>query len=154
MTSTSPPAGWYPDPETSGQNRWWDGAAWSPAQSAQGPPAVGNPIANRARIIGWWAIGVGSVFWVLPVPLTLIPMAEVQTVAVLMSWAGFLPVLTLTVLAIVFGAIGLSRARALGGLGRHDARFGLWAGIGTLTAPVVMAVFVMIAVGITFAISG
>src|SRR5215218_884609 len=62
MTSTSPPAGWYPDPQTPGENRWWDGAAWSPAQPAQGPVAVGNRIANRARIIGWWAIGVGSVF--------------------------------------------------------------------------------------------
>jgi hypothetical protein len=154
MTSTSPPAGWYPDPETPGQNRWWDGAAWSPTQPPKGLAEVGNPIANRARFIGWWAIGVGSVFWVLPMPLTLIPMVEVQTVAVLMSWVGFLPVLTLTVLAIVFGAIGLSRARALGGLGRRDARFGLWAGIGTLAAPVATAVFVMIAVGITFAISG
>jgi len=113
-----------------------------------------QPDRKPCAIIGWWAIGVGSVFWIIPVPLTLIPVVEVQTVAVLMSWAGFLPVLTLTVLAIVFGAVGLSRARAVGGLGRRDARFGLWSGIGTLAAPVVMAVFVMIAVGVTFAISG
>ncbi|WP_235933777.1 DUF2510 domain-containing protein [Agromyces humi] len=155
MTSTTPPAGWYPDPSAPGQTRWWDGTAWAPAQSAQlVPAAAGNPIANRARIIGWWAIGVGATFWFIPIALTLIPVAEVQTFAILTSWVGFLPVLTLTVLAIVFGSIGLRRAQAQDGLGRRAARFGLWAGIGTLASPVVVVLIVLIAVVITAAISG
>src|SRR3954468_13297307 len=42
MTSTiptgTPPAGWYPDPSGSGQQRYWDGQQW--AAPVQAPVAV------------------------------------------------------------------------------------------------------------------
>ena len=41
---SSPPAGWYSDPHTPGQVRWWDGTAWTAFTDAAGdtprPPGV------------------------------------------------------------------------------------------------------------------
>jgi hypothetical protein len=31
------PAGWYPDPTGSGQNRWWDGREWTSVRSSPRP---------------------------------------------------------------------------------------------------------------------
>lgn len=42
-TISPPPAGWYPDPHTPGQVRWWDGVAWTSFTDAAGsrPKAPG-----------------------------------------------------------------------------------------------------------------
>ncbi|MHB1136470.1 MAG: Ltp family lipoprotein [Coriobacteriia bacterium] len=51
------PAGWYPDPENSGQQRYWDGNAWTenfaPGGAAAVPatPAAKKPIYKRAWFI-------------------------------------------------------------------------------------------------------
>jgi uncharacterized RDD family membrane protein YckC len=57
MSSAMPPAGWYDDPEYSGQLRWWDGTAWTndrrPAtqpQEVQAPAMVGEQAGSAA---GW-----------------------------------------------------------------------------------------------------
>jgi hypothetical protein len=33
-----PPAGWYPDPDVPGGERYWDGAAWAEDRRSAGPP--------------------------------------------------------------------------------------------------------------------
>lgn len=39
MTTPSTPAGWYPDPDDSGAQRYWDGSVWTESSPATQPPA-------------------------------------------------------------------------------------------------------------------
>lgn len=45
--STSPVAGWYPDPQSPGSQRFWDGSVWTdqvrPASGAVPPPPPPSP---------------------------------------------------------------------------------------------------------------
>jgi hypothetical protein len=45
MSGSSTPAGWYPDPQDPGQQRYWDGVAWTEATRPSGiappPPPTG-----------------------------------------------------------------------------------------------------------------
>ena len=49
-TTTNPPAGWYDDPHSPGQLRWWDGTQWTDRVQAsiseQSPGEVGAPPAR------------------------------------------------------------------------------------------------------------
>lgn len=42
------PAGWYPDPEVPGQQRYWNGASWT-AHTAPGPAATERPSENDTQ---------------------------------------------------------------------------------------------------------
>jgi len=56
------PAGWYQDP-ASGQQRYWDGAAWSTGVAASGPQfaPVSQPGTNVAVVLGWIFAFVGPI---------------------------------------------------------------------------------------------
>ncbi len=43
----STPAGWYPDPERPGTERWWDGQAWGQIRPAAETPAAPGPAPER-----------------------------------------------------------------------------------------------------------
>lgn len=63
------PAGWYPDPQNPGQQRYWDGSAWAatapaapPAPSAPIAPAVAGPTTSTNAVIG---LVLAIVSWVV-----------------------------------------------------------------------------------------
>jgi uncharacterized protein DUF2510 len=76
---SNPVAGWYPDPQGSGQQRWWDGTTWT-AQFQPGtggfvaPSAAGGEYAKGIVITGYvfavlfWIVGLvlGIVAWTRP----------------------------------------------------------------------------------------
>ncbi len=72
------PAGWYPDPERPGQQRWWDGTQWAASQPVAPPPApvaYGAPVATGSPANGMaiaalilsiiWLAGLGSILAII-----------------------------------------------------------------------------------------
>jgi hypothetical protein len=58
MTSTSPPQGWYPDPNQPGLLRWWDGQAWTAQTQPAGalPPPPTAPDTPSSQRVGDFTI--------------------------------------------------------------------------------------------------
>ena len=52
--SETPPAGWYPDPQDAGRQRYWDGDAWTEHTADASPQASGQPSgpASTASTVG------------------------------------------------------------------------------------------------------
>jgi hypothetical protein len=82
MTTAPPqqPAGWYPDPNVTGSQRYWDGAAWSehtaPAGETAPTPPVAPPQAQAQfqrsgspvrKIVGGIAGAIAIIFGILVV---------------------------------------------------------------------------------------
>lgn len=151
LQQAAPRPGWYEDPEAPDLLRWWDGVQWSDHDFR--PKPLGDDRQNRragqARVLFFWALAVALPFWLVPTALTFVPSPEIQTVGIILVWIGFLPVLTLSVLAIVFGGIGLSRARR-DGQGRGSALTGLIGGISVIAAP---GILTAVGVAVLFALA-
>jgi Domain of unknown function (DUF4190)/Protein of unknown function (DUF2510) len=124
-TATTPPPGWYPDPEQPANLRWWDGTTWTHHRASgwQPPTASALPNHDLDYILpvnrDGFAIASGylALFSLIPNPLTSIP-------------------------AIVCGWVALRRMPTTGKLGRGRAWFGIIVGglsLGLFTLAVLAA---------------
>src|ERR1700753_4023713 len=96
-----PQPGWYPDPDGEPALRYFDGHQWAPEVHAA-DPATGT---YRPPMAVTPANTLATVSLVLGV------------VAAVIEWGGVLTLLA-AILAIIFGAVGRSRAGRIGGAGK------------------------------------
>ena len=48
--ATTPPAGWYADPEGRPMNRYWDGAAWTEQYAPLAAPTLSGALATQVAV--------------------------------------------------------------------------------------------------------
>ncbi|TFB46982.1 DUF2510 domain-containing protein [Cryobacterium tagatosivorans] len=144
---TQPGPGWYTDPQDEQQVRWWDGDAWSDQRQGrvQQPVPVGAPTPAPAYVP---MAGYGATRVVEAPPTKKDKDRQVRKnnslaytgcVLAILSFL-FNPFAILSVLGIVFGAIGLAKSHELEGAGHKIT------GRGTAIAAIVLGL-----IGIAFA---
>jgi len=126
MAQPLPIAGWYPDPEIDGQDRWWDGTTWSDTRRATGDAA-----AQAARPVGvpamWPQPARGAGLYVpgetvlQPAPSYAAPPVVRNNMALIgffVALSGlFLPLVINSFAGGIISIIGLRRSKNLAGTG-------------------------------------
>lgn len=109
-TSTIPP-GWYADPDGKPAQRFWDGTAWTEQSRPMLPSLVSAPVTNGAQA------RPGA------------PLNGMGTAALTLGIIGLLLGGVLSLLAVIFGAVGVSRANRGQATNKGAALWGLCLGI-------------------------
>ena len=117
--------GWYPDPEGRPADRWWDGAQWTERTR----PSTSAGLSTGGRMN---APAVGS-----------LPQNGMGTAALTLGIVGLFAIpLVASVLAIIFGNIGMSRADAGIATNRGAAKAGFILGIIGLVLALILLIII------------
>ena len=118
--------GWYPDPRGTSATRFWDGSEWTQHVRGTGT-RFAPPAARDAGEPG------------LVAPLVTLPRNGLATAALVLGIASLVANLLLipSILAVVFGVVGLVRGARFGGSGEGRAIGGILLGVGGVLAVLV-----------------
>ena len=140
MSTSNPPPGWYPD-QTPGQERYWDGSAWTtecrPASTLRYPPpppqtssTLSRPLADYGQRLGGWLIDL-VVVGIVSIPFLLVFHAVRHSHTVLIGdrsvvhqtgfYVGPKGILIQALIVVIYGTImcGSSRGQTLGMMALH-----------------------------------
>jgi hypothetical protein len=114
-----PPAGYYPDPDDSRLQRWWDGSSWA-------VPATGTRRSTPPSIT------------TTPPPAT--NQYAILSLALSIAWIFFVG----SVLGVIFGHLAMAQIRESGGqeIGRGNAMIGLIVGYVGIACGLLVALIV------------
>lgn len=134
-----PPAGWFTDPESPGQQRWWDGTTWTEHRRAPGadapPPSAGGAAdwqGGTGHAPPSWAVGSPSS------PEGQLNALAVASLVASLVWMGGLS----SIAAIVLGVLAKKEIDASGGHQRGDglATAGIVLGIIGIVLPLLAVI--------------
>jgi hypothetical protein len=144
--------GWYPDPDGTPGERWWNGSGWSDSRRG------GTPVAAVASVAATTSPRPDP--YATPAPAVSAPMRNIFTIdarqnrmsvaALVTGLIGLFGFSVLGPVAIVFGLIGISRARQLRAQGTAGSTLVL-ATVGFVAG--LIATFLLIVAIIAFAAS-
>lgn len=121
MSNSTPPPGWYPDPQNPQSSRWWDGRAWGPSAPSVAAPVPSAPT-HPAVILGTgvFVLAIASLvfFWIPVLGLLLAAGGLAWSIIALTRNIRTWKVVSATVMTSVSFVLGLAlTATAIGGAG-------------------------------------
>ena len=110
QTPTTPPAGWYPDPQNPAAQRYWDGAAWASTLVGPRPTFTGNVVQRQPQAQVYQPVQFQRFESRNGFGITALVLGIIGLVLGIIPILG-IPAIILGLVGLVFGGLGLGRVR-------------------------------------------